>query len=88
MGRSSHSKRPVKSSNLNFFQGPPSQPTDLQFTDITMNSFNVSWSPPKKKNGELVGYVVTYETVEQNDRKIFLKMSRMLSTGFSTLYYL
>lgn len=32
-----------------------------------MNSFKVSWSPPKKRNGELSGYMVTYETVEQNE---------------------
>lgn len=48
-------------------QGIPGPPTDLSFSEITMNSFRVSWQPPKKKNGELTGYIVTYETVEQNE---------------------
>lgn len=34
-----------------------------------MTSLLVSWDPPKKRNGELVGYIVTYETAEQNERK-------------------
>lgn len=49
-------------------QGLPGPPSDLRFSDITMTSLLVSWNPPKKRNGELVGYIVTYETAEQNER--------------------
>ncbi|XP_054261356.1 protein sidekick-like [Macrosteles quadrilineatus] len=49
-------------------QGLPGPPRDLRFSDITMTSLLVSWDPPKKRNGELIGYIVTYETAEQNER--------------------
>lgn len=49
-------------------QGLPGPPTDLKFTDITMNSLRVSWKPPIKRNGDIIGYIVTYETTEQNER--------------------
>lgn len=52
-------------------QGLPSAPNTLNFTDITMHSLRVSWNPPKKKNGEIVGYIVTYETTEENDSTFF-----------------
>lgn len=48
----------------------PGAPHDLQFSEITMTSLRVSWEPPKLRNGKIVGYIVTYETAEQNDRKI------------------
>lgn len=48
-------------------QGLPGAPINLQFTDITMSSLKVSWDPPKKRNGEIVDYVVTYETAELNE---------------------
>lgn len=51
-------------------QGLPSAPVDLLFTEITMNSLRVSWSPPKKPNGDIIGYIVTYETTEQNESKL------------------
>lgn len=35
-----------------------------------MTSLLVSWDPPKKRNGELIGYIVTYETAEQNEREL------------------
>lgn len=50
-------------------QGLPGPPTNLSFSEITMSSVKVSWDPPKKRNGELVGYIVTYETAGQNERK-------------------
>lgn len=50
-------------------QGLPGPPSTLNFTDITMQSLRVSWSPPKKRNGEILGYIVTYETTEENDSK-------------------
>ncbi|KAF5283152.1 hypothetical protein FQR65_LT02664 [Abscondita terminalis] len=49
-------------------QGLPGAPANLRFTDITMNSLRVSWDPPKKRNGDIIGYIVTYETTEQNER--------------------
>ncbi|KAI4461154.1 titin [Holotrichia oblita] len=53
---------------LRTLQGLPSAPIALTFIDITMNSLNVSWEPPKMRNGEIIGYIVTYETTEQNER--------------------
>ncbi|XP_076265168.1 sidekick cell adhesion molecule isoform X3 [Rhynchophorus ferrugineus] len=49
-------------------QGLPSAPVNLRFMDITMNSLVVMWDPPKKPNGDIVGYIVTYETTEENER--------------------
>ncbi len=49
-------------------QGMPSAPTNLTFSDITMNSLVVSWSPPQSPNGEIIGYIVTYETTEDNEK--------------------
>jgi protein sidekick len=51
------------------WQGLPSAPANLVFSDITMNSLKVSWDSPKKRNGDIVGYLVTYETTEQNESK-------------------
>lgn len=50
-------------------QGLPGPPEVLNFTDITMTSMRVNWDPPKKKNGVIVGYIVTYETTQQNESK-------------------
>ncbi|XP_048522895.1 protein sidekick [Dendroctonus ponderosae] len=50
------------------FPGLPSAPVNLRFTEITMNSLMVMWDAPKKPNGEIVGYIVTYETAEENER--------------------
>ncbi|XP_037028858.1 protein sidekick isoform X5 [Bradysia coprophila] len=49
-------------------QGLPGPPGALQFSEITMQSLKVSWDPPKKRNGEILGYIVTYETTEENDK--------------------
>lgn len=53
-------------------QGLPGPPAGLQFSDITMQSLKVAWEAPKKKNGEILGYIVTYETTEENDSKYLL----------------
>lgn len=53
-------------------QGLPGPPDTLKFSDITMQTLIVSWNPPKKRNGEVLGYIVTYETTEENDSKSFL----------------
>ena len=34
-----------------------------------MNSLRVYWNPPKKPNGEILGYLVTYETAHQDESK-------------------
>ncbi|XP_076674857.1 sidekick cell adhesion molecule isoform X2 [Andrena cerasifolii] len=49
-------------------QDIPGPPHNLQFSEITMTSLRVSWEAPKSRNGEIIGYIVTYETAEQNDR--------------------
>lgn len=54
-------------------QGLPGQPGSLRFSEITMNSLKVSWDAPKKKNGEILGYIVTYETTEDNESKFNLQ---------------
>ncbi|XP_032779959.2 protein sidekick isoform X2 [Daphnia magna] len=48
-------------------QGIPGSPGALIFSDITMNSLKVSWEEPKQPNGEITGYVVTYETAQQDE---------------------
>lgn len=53
-------------------QGLPGPPQRLKFSDITMNSLRVSWDPPKKRNGEILGYIVTYETTEDNESKCLM----------------
>lgn len=57
-------------------QGLPGAPANLRFHEITMNSLVVSWDPPKKRNGHIVGYIVTYETTEENDRKYIYQIKR------------
>ncbi|XP_030078898.1 protein sidekick isoform X11 [Drosophila hydei] len=49
-------------------QGVPSAPLNLRFSDITMQSLEVTWDPPKFLNGEILGYLVTYETTEENEK--------------------
>ncbi|XP_055915597.1 protein sidekick isoform X4 [Eupeodes corollae] len=49
-------------------QGLPGPPVSLRFEDITMQSLKVSWDPPKMRNGEILGYLVTYETTEENEK--------------------
>ncbi|KAH9630731.1 hypothetical protein HF086_004022 [Spodoptera exigua] len=51
-------------------QGLPSAPRNITFTDITMNSLVVSWEPPYRRNGIIQAYLVTYETIEQDERKL------------------
>ncbi|CAG9096606.1 unnamed protein product [Plutella xylostella] len=49
-------------------QGLPSAPRNITFTDITMNSLVVAWEPPQRRNGHVHSYLVTYETVEQDEK--------------------
>ena len=50
-------------------QGIPGPPANLKFGEITMNTLKVSWDPPVKPNGEILGYIVAYETAEQDESK-------------------
>lgn len=67
-------------------QGLPGPPHALNFTDITMQSLRVSWLAPKKRNGEILGYIVTYETTEENDSKLFVN-AFSLGTVFNFFPY-
>nr|XP_049695374.1 protein sidekick isoform X4 [Helicoverpa armigera] len=49
-------------------QGLPSAPRNITFSDITMNSLVVEWEPPYRRNGIIQAYLVTYETIEQDER--------------------
>ncbi|XP_050344863.1 protein sidekick isoform X1 [Nymphalis io] len=49
-------------------QGLPSAPRNITFSEITMNSLIVSWEPPHRRNGLIHSYLVTYETIEQDER--------------------
>lgn len=51
-------------------QGIPGPPANLRFSEITMNALKVSWDPPQKPNGEILGYIVAYETAEQDESKL------------------
>ncbi|KAL3268776.1 hypothetical protein HHI36_007876 [Cryptolaemus montrouzieri] len=62
-------------------QGIPGPPHNLTFSEITMNSLVVSWNPPKKPNGDIVSYAVTYVTTEEND-----SFSRLVRQKVSTTY--
>ncbi|KAM7347894.1 sidekick cell adhesion molecule isoform 6-T6 [Cochliomyia hominivorax] len=64
-------------------QGLPSAPQNLRFEDITMQSLKVSWDAPKFKNGEILGYLVTYETTEENEK--FSKQVKQKVSGTSLL---
>uniref|UniRef100_A0A182ITM4 Uncharacterized protein n=1 Tax=Anopheles atroparvus TaxID=41427 RepID=A0A182ITM4_ANOAO len=61
--------------------GLPGPPTRLLFGDITMNSLTVSWEPPRKRNGLILGYIVAYETTEDNEK--FSKQVKQKVTGTS-----
>lgn len=62
-------------------QGLPGPPGSLQFSEITMQSLKVSWDAPKKRNGEILGYIVTYETTEENDSKLNLRFEFMTNVN-------
>ncbi len=50
-----------------YFQGIPGPPGQLGFSEITMNTLKVSWEEPERPNGEILGYIVAYETAEQDE---------------------
>lgn len=56
-------------------QGIPGPPANLKFSEITMNTLKVSWEPPLKPNGEILGYIVAYETAEQDESKCCINLA-------------
>lgn len=56
----------------------PEQPASLHFEEVTLQSLKVSWDPPKKCNGDLRGYMVTYETAGENEK--FTKQVKQLDS--------
>merc|ERR1719242_733643 len=56
-----------ESVNVRTLQGIPGPPANLKFSDITMTSLKVSWEQPEKPNGEILGYIVSYETAKQDE---------------------
>ncbi|KAK7791911.1 hypothetical protein R5R35_005428 [Gryllus longicercus] len=64
-------------------QGLPGPPVNLRFSDITMSSLKMMWDPPKKRNGKIKDYIVTYETAEENKR--FSKQVKQSVSGTSLL---
>lgn len=67
-------------------QGLPGPPHALNFTDITMQSLRVSWQPPKRRNGEILGYIVTYETTEENDSKFYTHCWNLIASTESHFF--
>ncbi|KAK7082428.1 Protein sidekick-2, partial [Halocaridina rubra] len=55
---------PVYTRTLPDLPGPVA---NLSFTDITMNSLKVVWDAPARPNGEILGYIVTYETARPDE---------------------
>ncbi|KAK0397791.1 hypothetical protein QR680_002272 [Steinernema hermaphroditum] len=56
----------VRLTTLEDLPGPIS---NIVFTDILLDSVNVSWSPPDELNGHIVSYTVTYHTKDETIRK-------------------
>ena len=63
-------------------EGLPGKPSNLRFTEITMNTLKVEWDDPLKPNGEIVGYLVTYETSEQDESE----SKEMWKNCFATIF--
>lgn len=58
-----------ESVHVRTLQGLPGVPANLTFSEITMTTLKVSWQVPEKPNGEILGYVVSYETTKQDESK-------------------
>jgi len=68
-------------------QGTPGPPTNLTFSEITMNSLKVSWDKPDKPNGEILGYIVAYETAKQ-DENYSKQVKQRVSENFMYIHNL
>uniref|UniRef100_A0A1I7YHM0 Protein-tyrosine-phosphatase n=1 Tax=Steinernema glaseri TaxID=37863 RepID=A0A1I7YHM0_9BILA len=56
----------IRLTTLEDIPGPVSS---LSFSDILLDSVNVSWSPPEQLNGNIVSYSVTYHKKDETIRK-------------------
>ncbi len=61
-----------ESVHVRTLQGLPGPPANLTFSEITMTTLKVSWQMPEKPNGEILGYVVAYNTTKQDESKSVL----------------
>merc|ERR1719266_3228743 len=68
-------------------QGIPGPPSNLSFSEITMNSLKVSWDEPLHPNGEILGYIVAYETAEQ-DENYSKQVKQRVSENFMYIHNL
>lgn len=55
----------LSSTRVQTFEDLPGPVSNLTFTDILLDSINVSWLPPKQPNGKLLGYIINYRTYKQ-----------------------
>uniref|UniRef100_A0A158Q594 Down syndrome cell adhesion molecule-like protein Dscam2 n=1 Tax=Dracunculus medinensis TaxID=318479 RepID=A0A158Q594_DRAME len=57
----------LSSTRVQTFEDLPGPVSNLTFTDILLDSINVSWLPPKQPNGKLLGYIINYRTYKQKE---------------------
>jgi hypothetical protein len=63
-------------------EGLPGPPANLSFVDITMNSLLVTWNPPLNRNGKIMGYLVSYETAENDESEFILNSTKSNFSDF------
>ena len=74
---------PIVARTLPDLPGPVAR---LNFTDITMNSLKLVWAAPEHPNGEIVGYLVTYETATHDESEY--ECSDIYFTREEAIYFL
>merc|ERR1719397_1266873 len=68
-------------------QGVPGPPSNLTFSEITMSSLKISWNRPLSPNGEILGYIVEYETAKQ-DENYSKQVKQRVSENFMYIHNL
>ncbi|XP_077134184.1 neural cell adhesion molecule L1-like protein isoform X1 [Ranitomeya variabilis] len=48
-------------------EGVPEQPQFLRIVSSDQESFTLSWAPPRRINGDLIGYVLQHQTINESD---------------------
>ncbi|CAJ0931519.1 unnamed protein product [Ranitomeya imitator] len=48
-------------------EGVPEQPQFLRIVSSDQESFTLSWEPPRRINGDLIGYVLQHQTINESD---------------------
>ncbi|XP_076863324.1 neuronal cell adhesion molecule isoform X11 [Brachyhypopomus gauderio] len=48
-------------------EGVPGPPAFLRVTNSNIDSLTLEWGPPHERNGHLVGYILTYQTVNNTN---------------------